>query len=105
MNIEMLPDTFTLGDYILSFSLVVLGVILNWLQKCYSLDIEWTAYWSTHRGRSVGSIAVCVVAYLSMLAAEQMDPIVYFMVGYMCDSLTNKLPVIPMKSRKNETVK
>ena len=105
MNLEMLPDAFTFGDYVLSFALLAFGVVLNWLHKCYSLDIAWAAYWSTYKGRSISSIAVCVVAYFTMISAEQMDPIMYFMTGFMCDSLTNKPPVVSTRSRKNEPVK
>lgn len=99
---EMLPDVFTTGDIILSFVLLASGVVLNWLHKCYTLDVSWTAYWTTHGGRSIMTISACIMTYFGLVGAEVLDPITYFMSGFMCDSLINKPPVVSTVTRNRK---
>lgn len=97
---EMLPEIFTTGDLLLSFVLFAGGVTLNWLHKCWTLDIKFKAYWTEYGNRSITTIVTCVIAYFGLIGAEVLDPITYFMTGYMCDSLINRPPVVSTSSRQ-----
>lgn len=96
---ELFPDVFTLGDILLSLVIFAGGIILNWVQKCLTLNIDSTAYWTEYGARSITSVAAGIVAYFGLLQAEQMDPAIYFMTGFMCDSLINKMPVVSTRPR------
>lgn len=97
---EMLPDVFTTGDLLLSFGLFTSGVILNWLHKCWTLNINLKSYWIEYGNRSITTVVTCVIAYFGLIGTEVLNPVTYFMTGYMCDSLINKPPVVSTSTRK-----
>jgi len=88
----MFGTTYTLGYLILTFVILVLGIITHFLKKKIqgeNLD-DIVTYFKSHFKNTVATIIAACVAYGSLVATTGLSIIASFTIGYAADSLFNR---------------
>ena len=77
-------------DPLSGFFIVILGVVAHYVRAVLQDGHGWVEYWSTNQTRSIASLVGAGVGFFLVKEAEAGTFLMYFAVGFLCDSVLNK---------------